>query len=168
MEIRVYLLAVIVGALSEALVFSKGEWDIRAPTLLKLATAVQIVMVCFLVVLGGPILGSIWNTVVLDFSYLGGLFSAMIFYRLFLHPLKGFPGPLGARATAFWVIKEQVPSFKFYVKLRQIHDEYGDFVRIRELHTTQIESQIIDKTTRAPRDLHMPPRCYHGCPWPTE
>jgi cytochrome P450 family 628 len=140
MEFRVHLLAGIVGMLSEALVFSKGEWDIRSPTLLKIATVVQIPLAGLLIVLGSSIFESIWNSMLLDFSYLSGLFSAMVVYRLFLHPLKNFPGPLGARATAFWVIKEQVPAFKFYTKLKKIHEEYGDFVRIREFYSLRIEA----------------------------
>jgi hypothetical protein len=59
-----------------------------------------------------------------------GLFSSMTAYRLFFHPLKPFPGPIGARITAFWVTKESIPDLKMYRKLRDMHDTYGDFVRI--------------------------------------
>lgn len=135
-----YLLTAIAGVLSEALVFSKGEWDIRAPTVLKTAGVLQLATPCLLISSGTSALTSIWDTTLLVCSYLGGLFGAMVIYRLLLHPLKNFPGPLGARITAFWMIKEQVPTFKFYVKLRKVHDEYGDFVRIRELHTIWMES----------------------------
>jgi tryprostatin B 6-hydroxylase len=70
---------------------------------------------------------------VLGASLLAGLFTSMITYRLFFHPLKSFAGPIGARVSAFWITKQNIPDMTFYRKLPKLHDQYGDFVRIREL-----------------------------------
>ena len=63
-------------------------------------------------------------------SFVSGLLSSMIVYRRWLHPLRSFPGPITARNTSLWIIKQSVPDLDLYVKMRSLHDRYGDFVRI--------------------------------------
>lgn len=134
MDNRVYLLSLLAGILSEALLFSRGEWDRHAPTVTKVFTLVAIgALFLFWMVFGLPYAASVRETVLHSTSLLTGLFGSMATYRLFYHPLKAFPGPFGARLSSLWVIKKSIPDLMFYVKLRDLHDQYGDFVRIRKL-----------------------------------
>ncbi|OJD30274.1 cytochrome p450 [Diplodia corticola] len=60
-----------------------------------------------------------------------GLFLALfrIFYNLFLHPLRSYPGPWYAKATIFW---SQYCAYKGTVsyKVHDLHQKYGPVVRI--------------------------------------
>lgn len=53
----------------------------------------------------------------------------MVAYRLSpFHPLAKFPGPLLARITNLW-LAYVVYTGKRHVKLAQLHNQYGVFVR---------------------------------------
>ncbi|KAF2874249.1 cytochrome P450 [Massariosphaeria phaeospora] len=126
------LLAFLGGVLSEVFLFSRGEWDRHGKSIVKGFSVLSVSSICLLTtVLGFPLGTSIKNTISLTIAVLSGLFGSMIVYRLFFHPLKSFPGPKGARVTAFWMLWQNVPDLRFYVKLRSLHNDYGDFVRIR-------------------------------------
>jgi hypothetical protein len=62
-------------------------------------------------------------------AFLGGLFTSMTIYRIFFHPLRNFPGPLGARVTKFWHSSKLAKrdNYKLYERLLKA---YGPFVRI--------------------------------------
>lgn len=121
------------GVLLHLLIFSRNEWDRRSPWIFSF----------FCSLFAGSLLTlslgykhyyveAFLETIALECVLLGGLLSSMMVYRVLLHPLRSFPGPIGARITAFWFTKESIPDLKFYVKLRRYHDYYGDFVRIRK------------------------------------
>ena len=62
-------------------------------------------------------------------SFFAGLYSSLLIYRVFLHRLNKFPGPLGSRASSFWLS----PSYSRigpYQKVADLHKTYGEFVRI--------------------------------------
>jgi tryprostatin B 6-hydroxylase len=128
------ILSFVSGVLLHLLVFSRNEWDRHAPRVfLTFWLAASSIFVSL--TLGwryrlGEALGA---TSVLGSSHLAGLFTSMIIYRVFFHPLKSFSGPIGARVTAFWITKQNIPDMTFYRTLPKLHDQYGDFVRIREL-----------------------------------
>lgn len=69
------------------------------------------------------------TTTLLGIAYLVGLYSSLLVYRGFLHPLRGFPGPFGARFSAFWMSWQLVdkPAFQ---KLQELHERYGPIVRV--------------------------------------
>ncbi|KAJ9612893.1 hypothetical protein H2200_002834 [Cladophialophora chaetospira] len=80
-----------------------------------------------------------------SFSLLvGTLFSAWailrlynLFYNLFLHPLRDYPGPLGARSTTWWkTYIEVVQQESFVHVVMKLHEQYGSIVRVspNELH----------------------------------
>ena len=49
-----------------------------------------------------------------------------VFYNLFLHPLKSYPGPLGARATAWWKTYVEVVKQESFVHcVMKMHEQYG-------------------------------------------
>lgn len=51
-------------------------------------------------------------------------------YRLFFHPLRDFPGPLGARLSKFFTVKDVVETKWHWHRVQQrLHKQYGDYVR---------------------------------------
>ncbi|RMZ87608.1 hypothetical protein DV736_g5157, partial [Chaetothyriales sp. CBS 134916] len=60
-----------------------------------------------------------------------------VFYNLFLHPLRSYPGPLGARSTTWWkTYIEVVKQESFVHVVMKLHEQYGSIVRVspNELH----------------------------------
>ncbi|KAF1996372.1 benzoate 4-monooxygenase [Amniculicola lignicola CBS 123094] len=131
MNYALYLPAFISGASLELLLFRKGEWDRRSGIIVKRYAILFYVALILMFVFGQSIRASVASTLRLQLAFLGGLYSAMACYRLFFHPLKSFPGPFGARLSIFWYLKESIPDMQMYVRLRELHKEQGDFIRIK-------------------------------------
>jgi hypothetical protein len=128
-----YLFVFLAGVLLHVVVFSRHEWDRHAPSVVLSAYGLYAAAVALLIVKGDlPFGEAVAKAFVLEAVLLSGFIGSMIIYRQFLHPLRSIPGPLAARLISLWIIKENVPDLKFYVKLRNLHDQYGDFVRIRK------------------------------------
>jgi hypothetical protein len=66
---------------------------------------------------------------VVDFVFLSALCLSIALYRLFLHPLRKYPGPVLARLTKFWLVEVCRDGETFRV-VRELHKQYGDIVRI--------------------------------------
>lgn len=154
MEVKV-VIAFLFGVFLEVVVFSRHEWDRRAPraafAFCLLFASVFITLKAFY---GYSYFKSMLHSSVLASVLLTGLFSSMIAYRLFFHPLKRFPGPLAARVTALWVVKENIPDLLFYRKLRTLHQKYDDFVRISKCSVQKGPGFWIGMTTRS-HDLSL-------------
>ncbi|KAK1248803.1 hypothetical protein MKX08_007023 [Trichoderma sp. CBMAI-0020] len=58
-----------------------------------------------------------------------GLYSSLITYRLFFHPLNKFPGPIGARISTGWLICH-FRRLNGWQQVAALHDKYGPYVRI--------------------------------------
>ncbi|KAI0836314.1 cytochrome P450 [Hypoxylon sp. FL0890] len=63
-----------------------------------------------------------------------------IFYNLYLHPLRNFPGPLVARSTSLWQARRILAGDHPQV-VKQLHEKYGPVVRIAPNELSFIESQ---------------------------
>lgn len=133
LDIR-FVITFAAGILLHTTVFSRHfEWDRHAPNILTFACATFTTTLVIIAISGDvSIKLSVAFTSAVAACFLGGFLCSMIIYRLFLHPVKSFPGPTAARVTSLWVIKQNVPDLKLYIKLRSLHDQYGDFVRIRK------------------------------------
>lgn len=132
MEVEI-VIAFLFGVFLEVVVFSRHEWDRRAPrAVFALCLLFAIIFIAFKAFYGHSYFKSMLGSSVLACVLLTGLFSSMFAYRLFFHPLKRFPGPLAARVTALWIVKENIPDLLFYRELRTLHQKYGDFVRISQ------------------------------------
>ncbi|KAH8593864.1 hypothetical protein B0O99DRAFT_688298 [Bisporella sp. PMI_857] len=53
----------------------------------------------------------------------------LIVYRLFLHPLAGVPGPLLAKISRLWLLRNDF-SWKGSENFHRMHQKYGPVVRI--------------------------------------
>ena len=56
------------------------------------------------------------------------LYTSIILFRLFFHPLSKFPGPAFAKVTKFWHVSKVLDS-KNYLLLEKLYQQYGDIVR---------------------------------------
>jgi tryprostatin B 6-hydroxylase len=61
--------------------------------------------------------------------FLGGLYSSLLIYRAFFHPLNQFPGPWGNKLGNLW-FSAQLGKADAYKKMLALHAEYGPFVRV--------------------------------------
>lgn len=134
MAIFTYAAAFSSGAGSHVFLFSKGEWDRKAPRILLVHILLcTSIFLAFALIADRSLAMCFLETFRVSSSFASGLFTSTLAYRLFFHPLRSFPGPLAACVSSFWAFKKQWPDLRFYVKLQSIHDTYGDFVRIREV-----------------------------------
>jgi hypothetical protein len=126
-----YGLALFVGISLHRLLFSRNEWDRHAPAIaLFFSLPFPTLLTVLLFGADDSLAHCIKTTCQLELVMFGGLFGSMIVYRAIFHPLRSIPGPITARLTSFWVIKENWPDLRFYVTLQKLHNTYGDFVRI--------------------------------------
>ncbi|EEH18997.1 hypothetical protein PABG_01316 [Paracoccidioides brasiliensis Pb03] len=142
---------IILGVVSHLQLFKQGEWERHVPTLAA-TYAYAIGLLSPIVVLAlaklsvrDPLLlvSAFW------ISYMTGLFGSISLYRVFFHPLKAFPGPLGAKLSAWWTVKVSLPGYKLPIEINKLHKKHGDFVRIRP---REISISHVD----AIRDIHGP------------
>ncbi|RDW89798.1 cytochrome P450 [Aspergillus mulundensis] len=62
-------------------------------------------------------------------SYLAGIYTSTLLYRLLFHPLNKFPGPLPARLSSLWT-PTQLTNNNMHTTLLNWHKRYGPIVRI--------------------------------------
>lgn len=62
-------------------------------------------------------------------SLILGIYGSLLYYRLFQHPLRGFPGPIAARISSLW-FSIHVRRFDAHEKALGLYKKYGHFVRV--------------------------------------
>jgi hypothetical protein len=63
-------------------------------------------------------------------SFWVSLWLWIAIYRVLLHPLRKYPGPLFARLSKWWAVKQNLDTkAHFHRSQQQLHEKYGDFVR---------------------------------------
>lgn len=63
-----------------------------------------------------------------------------VFYNIYLHPLRKFPGPLLARGTSFWRFRRLIAGDLPFA-VRELHKTYGPVVRIAPYELAFTDSQ---------------------------
>ena len=130
LTVSLQALAAAAGVGSHLAYFIHGEHLTDIP---KILATVIFLLCCVLVLL--KIVYSFSTllalSTVLSFSmcYLIGLWTSMIIYRIFFHPLRDWPGPFAARISQFHRVFK-VRRLDQYRYLQELHEKYGDFVRI--------------------------------------
>ncbi|RFU79485.1 cytochrome p450 [Trichoderma arundinaceum] len=123
------------GVATHLLYFKRGEHHLDGHRYVLAAIASFLV----LAVLGrSPVFldttGTDWESAIslstkLHGCFFLGLYSSLITYRLFFHPLNKFPGPVGARISTFW-FSYHIRSLDAWRKIAALHDQYGPYVRV--------------------------------------
>jgi flagellar biosynthesis protein FliQ len=122
--------ALIVGVFSHLTYFIHGEHLTNIPKLLAVVFFAQCALLFFLnAMYGFSKLSALSILFRLSASYAVGVWTSMLIYRIFFHPLKNWPGPFAARITQFHRVF-QVRKLDQYRYLQSLHNRYGDFVRI--------------------------------------
>lgn len=131
-ELEIYSCIAAAGIASHLAYFIRGEHHSKAPVLFTLALALFAVGVFAQVQFGHLMTPQALMKTALIFSvYLTSLFSSMVIYRLFFHPLKGFPGPFLVKTSKLWHMF-QIAGVNNFKWLDCIHKNYGDVVRTGE------------------------------------
>ncbi|KAI0191377.1 cytochrome P450 monooxygenase-like protein [Xylaria flabelliformis] len=63
-------------------------------------------------------------------AYMTALFTSILVYRAFFHPLRHFQGPKLARLSQFYHVFRISAKVDNYRHLDRLHDEYGEYVRV--------------------------------------
>ncbi|KAF4541323.1 Cytochrome P450 [Lasiodiplodia theobromae] len=79
--------------------------------------------------LGNGVLSATLQVVPLAVATLVGLYSSIAIRRLFLSPLRKFPGPWQARLSKFYHWYLESKNLQLFEEVRKMHEKYGDFVR---------------------------------------
>lgn len=136
------------GASLHLLLFRRGDWDLALPQLALGAAAAPAAVTLGLTLLrrhhhhdshdhddagGGG--SSLWSAVKAALALVGvalvGMYASMLAYRATrFHRLRRFPGPLPARLSNFYVAARALSTKQEYRVLQELHETYGDVVRI--------------------------------------
>lgn len=107
------------------LIFKKWE-----PMNIPIVSTLLFVVPSSLSMLLVPQLGTIKSIVATFLSYFAVLVLSIVSYRVSpFHPLAQYPGPLLAKITKWWHAYH-IYQGKQHLYIQQLHDQYGDVVRI--------------------------------------
>jgi len=124
------------GVLAHVNLFRVGEWDVAVKNLCAIYLVLYASLIFLLSSLNfdGPSLYSLTASIlpasIITLVHLSGVFISMSIYRLFLHPLRKFPGPFWAALSSWYMTTKAVQRFPKFKHVHKLHQQYGDFVRI--------------------------------------
>ena len=124
------------GVVAHHALFIRGEWHLEGPkVILGHIIVSSLAWWCFLRQESATLPENIRLCSLVFGSYLISLFSSIIVYRLFFHPLRHFPGPKLAAASKLWHVFKCRHRKNFRV-LEDARRQYGQFVRTGELSSS--------------------------------
>ncbi|KAJ4022881.1 hypothetical protein NW752_003336, partial [Fusarium irregulare] len=123
------LTAVVAGLAVHHLLLRKGEWHLKAPTIIETWMLSFSVLYSLEAMCGsGSTLGNAINGLYFMSAFTLSLLTSIVVYRVFFHKLKSFPGPRLAAISKLWHSVNCVGA-KNHLLLEQMRKQYGDFVR---------------------------------------
>lgn len=123
------LTAVVAGFAVHHQLLRKGEWHLKAPTIIETWLCSFPVLYSLEALWGtGSNMGSAINAVYFMSIFALSLLTSIIVYRVFFHKLKSFPGPRLAAISKLWHSANCVGA-KNHLLLERMRKQYGDFVR---------------------------------------
>ncbi|GLA77870.1 hypothetical protein AtubIFM55763_010061 [Aspergillus tubingensis] len=138
------LTAALAGVFSHLTYFQRGEHQLYGTTYTQVFGVLYATAVAYLHVSWGTVWREALVTVSLHAaSYLLGTFSSLLLYRLVFHPLGSFPGPWLARISDFWLVSQMKNNNK-HVKLVELHEKYGPYVRIGPSTLSVIDPKAVN------------------------
>ena len=138
------LLVATAAVLSHKLYWCRYEFDEKVPKILLVAI-LSFTAITFTVSRSHSIAFGSY----IAFRYLAvytiSLFSSIVIYRAYFHPLKKFPGPFWARIFSWWRVKHIAQDGPYYAFVDRLHAKYGDVVRIGKYTLHRESSQLISQ-----------------------
>ena len=122
--------------------FSKGEHHMYGVYYLQAFLGVYCLLFLESVLSGNSYTHSLQTSSEVVSAYLIGLFGSLLLYRIFLSPLKKFPGPWLAKVSAF-NFSFQAQNGKGHFAFHRLHHKYGEFVRIGPSNISTIHPKAI-------------------------
>lgn len=83
--------------------------------------------------------------------FAAGVYGSMLVYRAWLHPLRGFKGPFGARLSRFWSVRQAARDVQYYKVVDGLCRRYGDVFRTGELLFFVCVVRVLIASGRSPR-----------------
>lgn len=124
------LLAASLGVCCHHAYFIRGEHLLNIPPILSSALLIYIVSIAFRsTVLHRPVVESAVTVTSLYAAFAGGLWSSILIYRVWFHPLHRFPGPFGLKLSKFYHLWS-IRGLDQYRWLDALHKAYGPVVRV--------------------------------------
>lgn len=126
------------GVLAHILIFRKGEWDLYTIKILQGLLVITVLLSLSFMRLGTTEAGSPYSFLesIIASIYMvsimtSGMFCSISLYRIsFFHRLYQFPGPAMARVSNLYLTRRSVTSFQLYREIQDLHQMYGDIVRV--------------------------------------
>jgi hypothetical protein len=126
-----YAIPFATGIASHVLYFNRGEHHMHGVRYLQASLTLSLASILFLHKAQDQTLQNAITTVaVLGGTFLSGLYTSLLVYRIFLSPLNKFPGPFGARISNFWLSTHIGTSSHALFKVQDLHKKYGPVVRV--------------------------------------
>ncbi|KAI9041837.1 cytochrome P450 [Aspergillus affinis] len=117
------------GVLSHITYFARGEHHLSGAPYLQVFALVFTALTLVSHGAGNSIQNALRQTLNTIFSYLVGVFFSLVVYRMFLHPLRTFPGPIWARLSGLW-LTWRVRRRDGFRQVKCLHNQYGSIVRV--------------------------------------
>ncbi|KAH9889219.1 cytochrome P450 [Xylariomycetidae sp. FL2044] len=136
--------AAAVGVLSHIFFFHRGEHHLYVMQYFLTFCGIVASLAYAPFVAGEKVPFSSAEVVLAASSFLGGVYSSLLVYRLWLHPLNSFPGPAPARVSGLWLSSKLGKGDAHRVVLG-LHEKYGDFVRVGSNDLSIIHPDGVDK-----------------------
>jgi hypothetical protein len=97
---------------------------------------------------------AIIHSILVAVSFNAGLWTSITLYRLFFHRTRAFPGPWKAKLSRFYAVQVHRDGLQMHLKMKELHHQYGDFVRIGSCsHSSRIS--MLNPFYRTSRDFYQ-------------
>lgn len=124
-------LVALAGALSHWLYFIHGEHHRQATLYFGLSVSIPLAIILFETCVSAVPVSTrqaFMNAFMLELIFLTSLFLSILIYRLYVHPLRHFPGPK-TMALSKWGHVFRSRKLDNHHQMDRLRREYGDFVR---------------------------------------
>jgi hypothetical protein len=129
--LKIAICSAALGFSAHVCYFMRGEQVKAAPWIALTAMSSPSVLTFLVNRYGGvDMLDAIVVVGVAYAAFLAALFSSMLVYRVYFHPLRDFPGPPLARLSQFYYMSQTSKRCDSYLFLDRLHAQYGDYVRV--------------------------------------
>lgn len=134
------------------------EVDRHPLTILGVVVAVPFLLAFGLQHLGGQYeryYAAYQTAMLVELCAVVSLWTNILLYRAFFHPLREFPGPFGAKLSKLWSLGKVVESnVRWYQVVGTLKNKYGDYVRTgMNVNCSNIEAET--------EQLHRPKRTHY-------